>query len=75
MHEIAAAVDELFEAKALEGLAWHYVEKQVMRDVILVLQRGLQNACEHRTDAVSGDDVARGDSVLGGECTSARLRR
>jgi hypothetical protein len=58
VHEIAAAVDELFEAKALEGLAWHYVEKQVMRDVILVLQRGLQNACEHRTDAVSGDDVA-----------------
>jgi hypothetical protein len=26
--------------------------------MILVLQRGVQNACEHRADAVSGDDIA-----------------
>ena len=56
--EIGAAVDDLFDADAIEGLAGHYVERQVMRDVILVLQRGVQNACEHRAAAVSGVDVA-----------------
>jgi hypothetical protein len=58
VHQIAEPVAELFADDAIEGLGWHYADKQAMRDIILVLQRGVVNACERHSDVVSADDIA-----------------
>ncbi len=55
VHEVAASVEEVFDADAVTGLEWHYFTGAggSLRDVLQVADRSVQHACSDAEQRVT----------------------
>ena len=60
VHDCAVGANDLFSAGALETLGLYYVERQAMRDVLLVVQRAVKETISSRTEVISDGVVEEG---------------
>lgn len=61
VHDVGAPVDGLFDGGATVALGEYYMERQAIRDVLLVVQRAVKETISNRADSIG--DGAIGEAI------------